>query len=292
MCMMPPILSKECGNNICLSPISYLNNFMSLIPQEIDDDYKSSPTDFIRKSKLTFPKTVVFTLHAVANGKSKGIDIKSGEFFKNARRSNLWSDVEAVHRSTITKAREKIHWRCFESIFYQSVDLAYELWPKSDDFLWHGMSVYAIDGSKDNLPASYEIREEFDPDSGLENIGKGHYPQCLVSTVYDIFRRIPVARTVVGIKEANEREEVKKLIPYILTGNVLLFDRGYPGYELIEYLNKNYQGYYIFRCPAFSTFPAVEQFIKSNKEEDIIWIDPTNNYKRKLTAKEKKNLQG
>ena len=125
--------------------------------------------------------------------------------------------------------------------------MAYELWPESEDFLWHGMSVYAIDGSKVDLPASYEIREEFDPDSGLENRGRGHYPQCLVSTVYDVFRRIPVARTVVSIKEADEREEVKKMIPYIPAGNVLLFDRGYPGYELIKYLNETYSGYYIFR---------------------------------------------
>jgi hypothetical protein len=189
---------------------------------------------------------VVFTLYAVASGKGKGIDTKSGEFFKNAWRSHLWIEVDAVHRSAITKAREKINWRCFERIFYKTVDLAYELWPESEDFLWHGMSVYAIDGSKDNLPAGYEIREEFDPDSGLENRGKGHYPQCLVSTVYDVFRRIPIARTVVGIKEADEREEVKRMIPYIPQGNVLLFDRGYPSYELIKYLNESYSGYYIF----------------------------------------------
>ena len=290
MCMLPP-LSTEWREHICPPPIDYLNKFMSLIPQKIDDKFKSSPEDFTRNSKLTFPKTVVFTLYAVASGKSKGIDTKSGEFFKNARRSHLWVETDAVHRSAITKAREKINWRCFESIFYQSVDLAYELWPESDDFLWHGMSVYAIDGSKDNLPASYEIREEFDPDSGLENSGRGHYPQCLVSTVYDVFRRIPIARTVVGIKEADEREEVKKMIPYIPQDNVLLFDRGYPSYELIKYLNENYSGYYIFRCPASHTFPAVEQFIKSNKEEAIIWIDPTNNYKRKLTKKERKELK-
>ena len=290
MCMLPPLSSKKCGDNICPPLFGYLNKLMGLIPQKIDEKFKSSPENFTRNSKLTFPKTVVFTLHAVASGKDKGIDTKSGEFFKNARRSDLWLDADAVHRSAITKAREKINWRCFESIFYQSVHLAYELWPESDDFLWHGMSVYAIDGSKDNLPASYEIREEFDPDSGLENIGRGHYPQCLVSTVYDVLRRIPIARTVVGIKEADEREEVKKIIPYILQGNVLLFDRGYPSYELIKHLNEGYSGYYIFRCPASHTFPAVEQFIKSNKEEAIIWIDPTDTYKRKVNKKERKKL--
>jgi hypothetical protein len=60
------------------------------------------------------------------------------------------------------------------------------------------MSVYATDGSKYNLPATGNIREKFDPDSGLQNKGKGHYPQCLVSTHYDVFRRLAIARTVVG----------------------------------------------------------------------------------------------
>jgi len=60
------------------------------------------------------------------------------------------------------------------------------------------MSVYATDGSIYNLPATDKIREKFDPNSGLQNKGKGHYPQCLVSTLFDVFRRLPIARTVVG----------------------------------------------------------------------------------------------
>jgi len=40
--------------------------------------------------------------------------------------------------------------------------------------------------------------------------GKGHFPMCLVSTLCDVLRRLPIARTVVGIPQANEREEAKK----------------------------------------------------------------------------------
>jgi hypothetical protein len=38
----------------------------------------------------------------------------------------------------------------------------------------------------------------------------------------------------------------------------LLLDRGYPSYELIDYLQRHYQGYWLIRCPASATFPAVE----------------------------------
>jgi hypothetical protein len=87
------------------------------------------------------------------------------------------------------------------------------------------------------------VRIAFDPHSGLEHPGKGHYPQCLVSTVYDVFRRLPIARTIQPMAEANEREEVKALLPQIPHGGVLLFDRGYPSYDLLAHLQQQYQGY-------------------------------------------------
>lgn len=219
------------------------------------------------------------------------MDTKSGEFFKNARRSGLWTDAEAIHRSSLTKARKKVSWEIFRELLQKAVNLAYELWPKKSEFLWHGMSVFATDGSKFNLPATEEIREKFDPESGLEYIGKGHFPQCLVSTLYDVFRRIPIARTVVGIKEASEREEAKKLLPFVPPNSVWLFDRGYPSYDLILYLLNNSPGYFLFRCPAHSTFPAVEAFIKSKKQEDIIWITPSNNFLKRIPAKKRKNCK-
>ena len=68
-------------------------------------------------------------------------------------------------------------WKIFQGIFRKAVDLAYELWPENDSrFLWHGMTVYAVDGSKYDLPATKEIREELDPSSGLEHSGRGHFP--------------------------------------------------------------------------------------------------------------------
>lgn len=150
--------------------------------------------------------------------------------------------------------------------------LAYEVWPTSDENTWQGLSVFAIDGSKYRLPASGALRSAFDPESGLEHPGKGHYPQCLVSTAYDVFRRLPVARTVQPMAQANEREEVKALLPHLPTGGVLLFDRGYPSYPLIDYLRRHYRGYWVFRCPAQSTFPAVEAFVRSGQAQAAITL--------------------
>ena len=237
-------------------------------------DIRTSPKAFVRQSKLTLPTLFIFLLSLTASGKSQGVDGKAGAFFRQARRSGLWPEAEAVHRSTVTKARAKLSWTAFEQLHHDAVHLAYEVWPTTDEDTWQGLSVFAIDGSKYRLPASEALRASFDPDSGLDQPGKGHYPQCLVSTVYDVFRRLPIARTVQPMAQANEREEVKALLPHIPSGGVLLFDRGYPSYDLIAYLHRHYQGYWLIRCPASATFPAIEAFGQSGLPQATITLTP------------------
>jgi hypothetical protein len=218
------------------------------------------------------------------------VDIKSGEFFRNARRSGLWPEAQAVHRCSLSRSRKKLPWTIFRDILKDAVELAYKLWPRDPSYLWHGMSVIGIDGSKYNLPATEENRKEFDPKSGLDHAGKGHYPQCLVSTAYDVFRRFPVARTVVSI-HGSERKEALNLLASIRPGAVLLFDRGYPSYHLICSLRDRYNGYFIFRCPAKSTFPAVEEFVRSGRQEGYILLHPSNNYLEGLSRRQLKKAK-
>jgi hypothetical protein len=184
----------------------------------------------------------------------------------------LWPT--AGYLGTVTKARAKLSWTAFEQVHHDAVRLAYDLWPASEEATWLGLSVFAIEGSKYRLPASAALRKAFDPDSGLEHPGRGHYPQCLVSTVYDVFRRLPIARTVQSIAHADEREEVKILLPHIPSGGVLLCDRGYPSYDLIGYLLRHYQGYGVIRCPAAATFAAVEAFVQSGQTEATLTLTP------------------
>jgi hypothetical protein len=264
--------------------------FLDLIPENIDPEIRQSPGHFTRTRKLPFQKLVTFILSLVAGGKSKGVDIKSGEFFKNARRSGLWPEAEAVHRCSLSRSRKKLPWTVFRDILKDAVDLAYKLWPRDPSCLWHGMPVVAIDGSKYDLPATEENRKEFDPRSGFDHEGRGHYPQCLVSTAYDVFRRIPVARTVVGI-HGSEREEVPDLVASIRPGAVLLFDRGYRSYHLIRYLREHYQGYFLFRCPAESTFPAVEEFVAGGRREGYILLHPSNGFLQSLSRRQRKKAK-
>jgi len=269
---------------------TFLSSFLDIIPETLDPALKLSPKHFTRTSKLSFPKVITTTLSLVASADHNGVDHHVGKLFRDARRSGLWPEAEAIHRSTLTKARQHVPWEVFREILDDTVTLAEELWPDRPHETWHGMSVYATDGSKYTLPASQALREEFDPDSGLGTPGKGHYPQCLVSTLYDVFRRLPIARTVVGVN-SSERDEVEQMLPYVPANSVWLFDRGYPSYEIFRLLVKHFDGSFVFRCPASSTFPAVEEFIASGRQEAIIWITPSNTALANTSPRQRKHLK-
>ena len=76
-----------------------------------------------------------------------------------------------------------------------------------------------------------------------------------------------------------------------LANSVWLFDRGYPGFDTIDYLTRNYNGYFVFRCPAASTFPVVEHFVKTGRDESIIRVLPTNKFKRNVSLSQRKQLK-
>jgi hypothetical protein len=270
-----------------LRPI--MHSFLELIPHTLDVTQKRHAQDFTRTRKLPVNKVILSTMALVGAGNTNGVDTQLSSLFRNARRSGLWPDAQAVHPSALSKARPKVPWTVFQSLLQDAVSLAYERWPDDPQYTWHDLSVFAIDGSKFTLPATEAIRSAFDPDSGLEHAGKGHYPQCLVSTLYDVFRRLPVARTIVSI-HGSERDEAVALLPHLPTQSLLVCDRGYPSYDLFRLLTSKYRQFFLFRCAATCTFPAVETFSKSGQADAIIWITPSKKAVARLNSRQRKRL--
>ncbi len=270
--------------------LTKLAPFLTILPTALPAESKTRPEDFTRNRKLPFPTVITTTLSLVVNGNKHGMDHHLGAFMRDARRSGLWPDAQAAGRSALSKARKKVPWEIFRETLTDAVGVAYELWPDDTRYTWHGMSVMATDGSKYTLPANDALRQVFDPNSGLDMSGKGHYPQCLVSTLYDVFRRLPIARTVVDVN-GSEREEATQLLPDVPKNSVWMFDRGYPSYELFRLLHDTYEGYFLFRSPASCTFPAVETFLASGKVEDTIWITPSNKALNKVSPRQRKRLK-
>ncbi len=267
-----------------------LKHLFSLIPSTIPSQFLQNTNDFTRDRQLTFPQLVTFILSSATSAKNTGLNIKAGDFAKQARRSGLFPDIQTVSAGAISKARAKVPWEAFQNIFHDAVDLTRSLWDEQPWHRWHNMPVYAIDGSKYTLPASDTLRKEFDPTSGFDNPGKGHYPQCMVSTAYDVFQRLPVALAISPCN-SSEREEAKLLLPHIPNDGIILFDRGYPSYEFILTLLLMYLGYFVLRCPATNTFPAVKKFVRSKKKQALVYIQPSQTYLSECTKEQRENAK-
>jgi hypothetical protein len=250
---------------------------------------KHRAQDFSRCRKLPLARLIVVLLSLVASGRDKGVDSKLGEFFTVARRSGLWPEEHSPHRSALTKARAKVPWQAFGTLLGQAVALAYEVFPPREEYFWHGLSVIAFEGSQYALPATKALRQAFDPQSGLEHPGRGHAPQCLVTTVYDVFRRLPVGRTVCALQEGDERQQAQHLLPLLPPNSLSLFDRGFPSYGFLTYLHQHAH-LYLMRCPATSTFPAVAAFVRSGQAETRLWLTPSDTFKRHLTPAQRRTL--
>lgn len=108
-------------------PTGIIQSFLSLIPENIAPEIKQCNSDFTRNRKLPFPELITPILSFTTSGKSKGVDIKSGEFFRNAQRSG------------ISAARNKVPWTVFRDIQQRAVDLACRLWPRDPLIIWRGL---------------------------------------------------------------------------------------------------------------------------------------------------------
>lgn len=216
-------------------------------------------------------------LSAAASHKHSGIAIRLNEFFTTASITGLWQTASACTASAVTKARKKVHWKAFAAIFAKAVATARSFIPHSENQLWHGMQAIALDGSKYTLPHTQDIIDTFDPAAGLHNSGKGHYPQCLLMTAYDVLAEIPLHIEVMPVN-TSERTIAQTIIGSLPQGAILIHDRGFPSFKYQYFLHHNYNGHYLIRCPATETFPAVVRFMQSSLQEDIITITPSDSF--------------
>jgi len=154
---------RVCPCDLCRTP-DYTEYAIDIIPEDTPPPLKQSRKDFTQNRDLPLPEVLTFRVSLAAVGTNQGVGPKAGQFFKNARWSGLWVDAQAVHRRNTSRGRSKVPWQVLVNILSDAVETAYGLWPRDDSkYLRHGTSVYAMDGSRYNLPARDEIRAEFDP---------------------------------------------------------------------------------------------------------------------------------
>jgi hypothetical protein len=183
---------------------------------------RKRPSDFTRKGKLPFEELILFTI----KNKKGTMNNALRKHFKE-----LDKDI-SMKQSSLTEARAKLKPRGLQSLFQEATVIPMI---EAGKRTWNGFFVYAVDGTKVALPADEKLLVHYGA------VGRGATsPTAQASLICDVLNDIVIDATINPIA-VDERtlalqhiDQRLSLIEHCL--KLIIFDRGYPSFELIKVL--------------------------------------------------------
>lgn len=207
---------------------------------------------------------MLFIFRLVFSNTRQGYAITITELWEQCRTMGIeLPQASPVAPSAFCSARAKLDENIFKLLQEQILQQAK---PDSKG-LWQGHSLFAVDGSKINLPRQL-LRDGYKTPSD-----NAHYPQGLVSCLYQLKTKIPVDFDLVG--HGDERQLALSHLSALSENDVVVYDRGYYSYELLhEHKKRNIHPVFRLKATACNT---IEAFSKSNHTDIAVQINPTKN---------------
>jgi Transposase DDE domain len=195
------------------------------------DKYKlaySLGQSFSRNRKLSFSNTV----HFICSALRKSISFEIDSFIEE----HTYLNFPSITKQAFSKARQNISPEAFNELCRFFVDKFYSL--KKNLNTWNGFNILAIDGTSLQVPDTAECGEYFGLSS---NQNKTRTAIASASALYDVLNDIILDARITKYR-TSERYMAKqhidsigdKLLPQ---NSIVIFDRGYPSYDMIDYLN-------------------------------------------------------
>lgn len=232
---------------------------LSLILKETNnlitsDEYKGSYSlgqSFSRSRKLSFSNTV----HFICSGLRKSISSEIDNFIEE----HTYLNFPMITKQAFSKARQNISPEAFNELCRLFVNKFYSL--KGDLKTWNGFNILAIDGTSLQVPDTAECSEYFGMSS---NQNKTRTTIASASALYDVLNDIIVDARITKYR-TSERNMAKQHIESIgdkisPQNSIVIFDRGYPSYDMFDYLNS--KGFFFLM--RVSTSFKLAQSIESN----------------------------
>lgn len=183
---------------------------------------------FVRKRKLSLFQVIMYLLYT-----------SKASMFQNLSRiredlGNL--DFPDISKQALSKARQFINPALFKELYYLSVDLFYKQLPSRK--FWNGYHLFAIDGSKIELPNSKSNFEFFGEMFGYPDPNR-RFTMGLGSIVYDVlddyivhasFQRYLASERSAALEHLHNLEDLN-----IYQNSVVIFDRGYYSEDMFRY---------------------------------------------------------
>jgi len=202
---------------------------------------------------------------------------KSNKSLQNSLNDMLLdlNENDSITNSAYIQARAKLNWTAFREYFDLSVNSFYS---DGDFSKFKGFRLLAVDGSIVILPNSLDIKQEFNPTIAKCQVKEYNKEviQARVSCLYDVVNNIVIDASINNkvnsadnnLKANGERALAYKHLEYCTKEDLVIFDRGYPSYELFAKYDK--KSNFICRVKKTSFKSAKALFNPHSEYKDII----------------------
>jgi hypothetical protein len=226
-------------------------------------DYRMNKTDFSRNRKQPFGEMLLFMFNFIK--KSLVIEIDN---FVNILNSKGKSEiVQNFTKSAFVQKRVKINPDVFKYLSQTIIENTYtENNPTIKRF--HGFRILAVDGSKLTLPNTDELKIEFGESKNHTDTG---VVQGRISSLFDVLNSFTLDSEL-GKLELGEREMALKHSSCWKKDDLIIYDRGYPGYDFV---NEHIKGGVDCLIRVSTTYSKiVKSFVVSKKKTVIVEMFP------------------
>ena len=265
------------GSEICTTIISTVKE--RIHSDEFREKYRIGNC-FTRIRKLTMGIVMMFLLCS----KKKSLPNEIDDFlnsFGGAIAELIGKPVVSFTKQAISKARKGISLDAFYWLLDISVSTFFKCEPSCD--LWHGLHLFAIDGTDVQLPMVRQCATLFGSqrlrNSSEFPFGKGSY-------LYSVSTRL-IVDALLETSKYSERELAMRHMDRFRTlaisaKSVVLMDRGYFSRELCEFLS-NSNLFYVFRLKNNPKF--LKAFKTSKKRTAVIDLNENLDTDEKLLVR-------
>ncbi|MBR3003070.1 MAG: IS4 family transposase [Clostridia bacterium] len=237
-----------------------INQSIVEIKTKDSKNYKSNINTFVRKRKMDFTDYIWYL--TMQKGRTTSMELD--EYLKN---KNGTYEI-SISKQAFSKQRQNLNPQIFIDIYKDYLLDFYSNYPEEVK-TYKGFYVCAIDGSLFEIPNTKELREEYKTQKNSS--GNRESARARVSGIYDVENGFMLDALIKDC-ENGEKELAKKNIENTskilnLENCIIIFDRGYPGIDLIWYLEK-LKIKYIFRLQT-KMYEQEKASMKTNDE----WIE-------------------
>lgn len=265
----PPVIMPK--------PVASSDPFMQLW-QNIIGTVETVANDFDRqwqkrKRVLDTLLIVLFVFRLVFSKDKQGYDITVIELWEQCRIQSIPLPQQTpVTASAFCNARAKLDEKLLKNLHAQILQ-QYDCY--NTDVQWKSHQIFAVDGSKMNLPRQL-IKAGYRRPSD-----NAYYPQGLMSCLYQLRSKIPMDFDLVS--HADERKVALTHLKSVSENDVVVYDRGYFSYAMLyEHVRQGIHPIFRIKTKACD---VIDLFIASNETDKVVEIIPTVEGKLKISRK-------